>query len=148
MLALLGEIPWKPVAIAGICIIAYLFIGKIIADEQAKGKLAAQLDQAIDVGNHNAEQVEQADKRWREANDVAAATAKKAAEDHRRFERERLANAHVKPSENGPIAPVLRRELDRLPHAAPSGDNPNGDNPGDVPLGTVPVPRAAGRPST
>lgn len=147
-LALLGELPWKPMAIIGACVVLFLIFGKIQATFEAKGKLTAQLDQSIDIGNGNAAAADHAAELVKKANGIAAAEHERADKEHAKYEHERYLNAHVKAADNGPIAPVLRRELDRLPQPATPDDHQAGAaTAARVPSGPVHVPQPAGSPA-
>lgn len=122
---LLGAIPWRLLAVIGIC--AGIALGAVYITSQLKkiGRLEAQLDSAVEISNANAEI---ALKATAEAQRVQGLMLErdKARNAIRHKADERKARIYESPpSEDGPLASVLRDTLNSLP-ARPHSDTVSG----------------------
>lgn len=119
---LLSAIPWRLVAILGVC--AGLFFGVMYVTSQLKkiGRLEAQLDSAIEVSNANAEIALKATAEAQRVQALMLAGSKAKGEIRRKAATRRTQINETLPSDDGPLAPVLRLELDSLqPSEGPEG---------------------------
>lgn len=125
----LGAIPWRLLAVIGI--VAGLALGAVYVTHQLKkiGKLEAQLDSAIDVGNANAEAARKATEDFQRVREVMFRAFKEKSEIRRKADNRKAQINAAPPSEDGPLAPVLRDTLNQLP----SYTHPKGSRPDPVP---------------
>jgi hypothetical protein len=108
------DLPWKLIGLAaGAAVLALwaLFTVGLIED---RGKLQAQLDQAIDVSNANAQAAvdQRAEFDRIQSESVKAAVAK--ALNNERANQRRKDITDAPDSDDGPLSPVLRHALDGL----------------------------------
>ncbi len=126
--------PWRWIAVAGVLILC----GVIYVEARHIGRLEHQVDAATDIANANA-QIAAQERAWRQEADNAAELAAKRAERVRQMyltQRREAIDARVE--DDGLIAPILRRTLDRLPEPERSAEadrDPARDTPlsADVP---------------
>jgi hypothetical protein len=111
---LLSGIPVKTImmALAAAVVAAFLFIAVHAIREN--GALKAQLDAAIEVANNNSKIAEDQAKTFKAAQAVIAKGEQKKQAIRAQADVIREEISHAPPEDDGPVAPVLRRELDRL----------------------------------
>lgn len=141
---LFGSLPWKGIAIAGALFLAVLGASWIAGTLKREGALEVQATELQGIANANAEKAKRAEAMRQAQAAIAVKTAAAAKADRNRYEKERKAYAHTAPADNGPIAPVLRHELDRLREPAPADRPGGGATP--APAGGSGPPGLPGRP--
>jgi hypothetical protein len=97
----------------GLCVVA-LSVGLYI-QVRANGRLRSGLDQAISINKQNLATIAEERAATKRVNQVVATEAANAEAWRRRYNATRLEIANAKSEDDGPIAPVLRHALDRLP---------------------------------
>lgn len=114
---LLSAIPWRLVAILGLC--AGLLLGAMWVTSQIKkvGKLEAQLDQAIEVSNTNAEIARKAAEDYARINSIMLEGSKAKAAIRTKADARRTKIYEAPETDDGPLAPILRGTLDGLPES-------------------------------
>lgn len=96
-------------------IIAVVVLGGLLfAQVKHSGKLSAQRDQATKVANENAKVAKDEREARARADKIAADATAKWEQARKRFNESRKEIANAPPSDDGPLAPVLRRTLDGL----------------------------------
>jgi len=124
-LNLLSSFVWKAVAGAAI---AALFVGLWLRGENYAARARSSeilLKGAIAVGNANAEAARAQARIARKIDAVEAVRALRARELRTRSDTRRKEIIDARPDTDGPLAPVLRHQLDRLPERP--GADPNRD---------------------
>lgn len=107
-------LPWRAIGIAAAVLFALLALGYVVGTIKRAGMLEAQRDTALAAAAANAQIAE-----W-QAEDHAKVLAAMAANTNTRAgirsgaDVNRRAITNAPPSDDGPLAPVLRRTLDRL----------------------------------
>jgi hypothetical protein len=101
--------------VVGLCVVA-LSAG-LYSQVRANGRLRAERDQAIEINAQNLAVIAAEREAAKRINQAVATEAATAEVWRRRYNAIRLEIANAKPDDDAPIAPVLRRVLDRLPES-------------------------------
>lgn len=119
---LLGGIPWRLVAVAGI--IAGLAIGAMYVAGQLKkiGRLESELTIATNVARINATTVKIERAEYARREEIAGRRDAQLAKIRGNHAQVRKEIASAPATDDGPLAPVLRRQLERMRGQAGSGD--------------------------
>ena len=111
-----GGVPWRLFGLIAALATVFAFVVEV----KHIGRLEAELSAAAEIAEQYAVVAEQDRKARAHAEDVAAQVERRAESARRAFLRQRREVTDANPSEDGPLAPVLRRVLDGLP-VAPIG---------------------------
>lgn len=109
-----GGIPWRLIGI----VVGAISIAACSLGFAHISRLESQLDTVSRIANDNAVMAEDARLAMDRANTIAAQVAQNANVTHRKFSERRRKAVDAPPTDDGPLAPVLRRVLDGL-----SGEN-------------------------
>lgn len=135
---LLSLIPGRALIIGAAVVVALIIGLYVVGQLKRVGKLEGQLDASIELSNQNAEIAEKQRAEMERLQGIDAENAKLRARLRRASDDNRRAISNAPPSDDGPLAPVLRRQLDSL-----RGDEgPNAADRAAAPAYLVPIPGA------
>jgi len=132
----LNLIPWKLVGIVVGCAMLALGALYIVGIIKENGSLKVQLDNAIEVANSNAENLRLERIEHQRIETITTEVVTNKTQNRKKADTVRKEIVNAPPTDDGPIAPVLRRQLDRLrPHEDSNQDraNPAAGSPGATP---------------
>jgi hypothetical protein len=124
-----GAIPWRVILVAGIAAAAFGIWLTILSQAKQIGALTKDRDAAIATADQNAKIAETQRAEFNRVQSILdAAEAEKIKLRDRSTARRKVINDAPK-TDDGPIAPVLRRSLDGLRFKAGESDSGTGRNP-------------------
>lgn len=131
-------LPWRAIGIAAAVIVGLLAVAYVVGTIKRAGMLEAQRDTALAAAAANAQIAEWQAQDHAKVLAVLEENGKVRAGTRAKADANRKAITDAPPQDDGPLAPVLRRTLDRL-----RGEGGPGADHGDPPAGD---PRQLARP--